>query len=542
MANIAFISPYDQFALGVRYLSSALKPHGHNSRIIALNRTHTNRDPKALEKDAYQAETAAISKREYGLLRDSIKDFEADFIGVTLASQSYGLCVWMTEQFRKDFPGVPILWGGSDPTLHPELGIEHCDFLAHSESEDSLPELMQLVGEGKDATQVEGFWVRNGETIHRNPRKPLIQDLDRLPFPDYDLEEKFLIENDKIAQMDDPYYVIMTQRGCPYRCTFCINSTLPGLSPGQKYVRRRSVQNVMEELLWIKKKYPTLHFIEFYDDIFTVSKRWLKEFAPLYRDEIGLPFWCFTYPGQCDDSIAAMLKDMGVGYVHFGVQSGSERTLKEVYRRSDPEGVVETTKTLNRHGIPAKFDLIGANPMETDEDHLETLEVLLEVPHPFRTNPMNPLAFYFNSPITKMAQERGIALKPVVGANAYRAVDDNNFEFWKALFDLTQYPHVDDDFLRRAAHNEYFRQNPEVLVRFQKALQDCYWETPADFSSKQYRIDMLKNDLRALQAENERLKARIGGIEGKRLYKAYKKIRAFLPGGGFESVTQPQAT
>jgi hypothetical protein len=53
---------------------------------------------------------------------------------------------------------------------------------------------------------------------------------------------------------------------------------------------------------------------------------------------------------------------------------------------------------------------------------------------------------------------------------------------------------------------------------------------------------MLKNDLRALQAENERLKARIGGIEGKRLYKAYKKIRAFLPGGGFESVTQPQAT
>ena len=68
MANIVFVSPYDQFALGVRYLSSALKPHGHNSRIIALNRTHTNRNPKSLDKDgAYKGANAAISA-EYSSL------------------------------------------------------------------------------------------------------------------------------------------------------------------------------------------------------------------------------------------------------------------------------------------------------------------------------------------------------------------------------------------------------------------------------------------------------------------------------------------
>ena len=540
MAKIALISPYDQYALGIRYLSSALKDAGHQTRIIILKTVHENRNPENLRIElGYSGANAACSDIEYGLLKDLLVEFEADFIGLTLASQCFGLGAWLTERFHRDFPGIPVLWGGSDPALHPELGIEHADFLATGEGEDCLLELIQLFCEGKDASHVQGFWARRGNEIIRNPGRPLIQDLDRLPFPDFDRDEKFLIQHNQCGSLDKLWYIIMTQRGCPYRCTYCINSVLPGLHEGEKYTRRRSVENTMAELRQIKAAYPEeLDFIQFFDDIFTVSKRWLKEFAPLYRDEIGFPFWCYTYPGQCDDTIAELLNVMGISYVQFGIQSGSQRTLEEVYKRSDPAGVTETATILNKHKIPIRFDLIAGNPLETDDDHLQTLEVLLSCPHPYRINPTNPLTFYFNSPITDMAKQKGIALKEMEGVNGYLAEDDNHFAFWRTIFDLAQYSVLDKDFIRSLAHDEYLMEHPEILERFQMALQDSTWVDPGAFMTKQDMIDVLRGEIEALQMDLQQLQDRLNRIEGKSLYKLYKRIRPLIPSThvGAESV------
>lgn len=525
MAKVVLISPSDQFTLGVRSLSAVLKRAGHQCRIVILNTIHHNRNPENLKVESgYSGANASCSDTEYALIRDLVQEFDPDFIGISLASQSFGLCAWLTERLHRDFKSIPILWGGVDPTLHPELGIEHADYLARGEAEESTLELIEQIASGKDANKVDGFWARQGETIHRNPMRPLIQDLDRLPFPDYDPEEKFLVEFDRVSPLEKLWYLIMTQRGCPYRCTFCVNSTLPGLSPGEKYVRRRSPARVIEELERILALYPgELDFIWFWDDIFTISKRWLREFAPLYREKVGIPFCCYTYPGQCDDETASLLNTMGVSYVHFGVESGSKRVLNEIYRRSDPAGVVETAETLTRHNIPYRVDLIAANPLETDEDQLQTLEVLLKCPHPFRVNPTNPLAFYFNSPITRMAKEKGVALKEVEGVNAYLAVDDNNFQFWKAIFDLAQYPDLDDDFVRSLANDDHLKNNPDIVINFQKALQNTHWVEPSAFASKQDMLD-------TLNYENWTLKKRLASIEEKPLYQVYKRVNSLLPG------------
>lgn len=526
MAKVVLISPTDQFTLGVRSLSATLKKAGHTCRIIILNTIHHNRNPENLRVDSgYSGANASCSEIEYGLLLDLIRESDPDFIGLSLASQCFGLCAWLTGRFHRDLKEIPVLWGGVDPTLHPELGIQHADYLATGEAEDSLLDLIETIASGNDATKVEGFWARRGETIYRNPMRPLIQDLDRLPFPDYERGEKFLIEFDHVSSLEKLWYINMTQRGCPYRCTFCVNSALPSLSPGQKYVRRRSPLKVIEELVRIKVQYPgELDFIWFWDDIFTINRKWLREFAPIYRDKVGLPFCCYTYPGQCDDEIATLLKAMGVAYVHFGVESGSKRVLNEIYGRSDPAGVVETAETLRRHYIPYRVDLIAANPLETDEDHFETLEILLKCPHPFRVNPTNPLAFYFNSPITRLAKEKGVALREVEGVNGYLAEDDNNFPFWKAIFDLAQYSILDDDFVRSLARDEHLKKHPEVVINFQKTLQNTHWSDPTAFVSKQDIVDVLTQ-------ENRNLKERLGSIEVNPLYRIYKKFNSsFLNG------------
>jgi radical SAM superfamily enzyme YgiQ (UPF0313 family) len=298
---------------------------------------------------------------------------------------------------------------------------------------------------------------------------------------------------------------------------------LAEMAPGQRYVRRRSPQNVVEELKWVKRHYPDeLDFISFWDDIFTVNRKWLGEFASLYREHIGVPFSCYTYPGLCDDATAELLKTMGVCYVHFGIESGSKKTLEEIYGRKDPKDVQETAQILKNHGIPYRVDLIAANPYETDEDHMETLEVLLQCPHPFRLNPTNPLAFYFNSPITVKAKSDGVLLRKAEGVNGYLAEDDNNYEFWKALFDLTQYPHLSKDFIRSLARDGHLRGKPEVLSTSQSALQNGYWAEPGAFISHEELVTVLRGEI-------DWLKQRVAHSEQNAFRRLVRLVKSVFP-------------
>jgi radical SAM superfamily enzyme YgiQ (UPF0313 family) len=291
------------------------------------------------------------------------------------------------------------------------------------------------------------------------------------------------------------------------------------------------VDNVIEELRWIRGLYPELGYLAFYDDIFTLNKKWLREFAPRYRDEIGLPFWCYTYPGHCDDEIAALLKEMGVDHVQVGIQSGAERTLREIYNRPDPDLVGVTARILDKHGIPLRYDLIAGNPLETEKDHLATLEVLLDLPEPFRLNPANPLCLYFNSPIARLAKEKGIPLRQLNGANGYLPAEETYYRFWRAIYDLTQYPILDKNFIRSLAKDSHLKGHPEILETFQSVLVQSYWSELQGFETSKECIAKLRDQIRHLTVERDGLSSRLSAIEGKWLYRLYKKVAGFLSGG-----------
>ena len=534
MANFVFISPYDQVALGVRYLSSTLKAAGHKVRILFLKDAYANRSAENLRvRSGYLGETASCSDREYEIVRDLMREFRAEFVGLSFSSQSFGLSAWLSANFRRDFPGLPIIWGGVDPAVHPELGIEHCDFLGIGESEDSLLELVETISAGKDPSGVQGFWMRKGAQVIRNPLRPLIQDLDRLPFPDYEPGEKFLIQDDQYRPLHEAFnYIIMTQRGCPHKCTFCANSPLRDLHPGERYVRRRSVQNVIAELRQIRRIYPDLNFIQIYDDVFTINKKWLQEFAEQYKREIALPFWCYTYPGQCDEETAALLRDAGVIFMHMGLQSASERVLKDTYSRPPAAKIVETATILHRHGVPIAYDILAGNPLETDEDHLATLELLLALPRPFRLVPIMPLCLFFNLPITRLAKEQGVPLRQPEGVNGYLPAGETHFRFWCAIFNLTQYPILDKEFICRLARDPEMKFHADILEEFEKALLNSYWvwPEPGHFTSAREEAALAKKDLQQVTAERDHLRARLAAIEGKRSYRVYKKLKEILAG------------
>ena len=122
----------------------------------------------------------------------------------------------------------------------------------------------------------------------------------------------------------------MTQRGCPFSCSFCIESVYQDMFGKKNSLRRRSVDVVIEELVAGQAATLGIRQVMFYDDVFTVNPRWLREFAPRYKREVGLPFWCYTYPTTTRKEELAAAEGRRAALDHDGHPVGQRDDAAEV--------------------------------------------------------------------------------------------------------------------------------------------------------------------------------------------------------------------
>jgi radical SAM superfamily enzyme YgiQ (UPF0313 family) len=256
------------------------------------------------------------------------------------------------------------------PTSVPEQVIENdsVDVLCIGEGEGAILDLVNQIerhGTHRADAPIPNLWIKNGSDVLKGDIRPLVEDLDGLPFADKSL---FYGE----VPVFRKHYTIMMSRGCPFSCTFCCNSLLKNLSRGKgKYLRWRSVGDVIEELAEAKRRW-NYRNVAFYDDVFTFNKEWAREFLPLYRKEIGRPFACVEHPRMIDEEIVELLKEAGCVNIQLGVQSLNERTRKEVLGRAETnDDIRESLRLIKRYGIGVTVDHIAEIPGETEEDQIE---------------------------------------------------------------------------------------------------------------------------------------------------------------------------
>jgi radical SAM superfamily enzyme YgiQ (UPF0313 family) len=213
--------------------------------------------------------------------------------------------------------------------------------------------------------------------IVEGPQTGFIQDLDALPFFDKPLWEEYICIGDS--------YQTVTSRGCPYRCTYCSNNFLARLPQEKRgrYVRHRSVAHVMHELRAAKRRY-RLRFIKFEDNIFTVDKRWLKEFLYHYEKEIGTPFNFMTHPQYVDEEVAHWLSEAGCCYVQMGIQSLDEGFKSRVIKRHERNAQIEMAmEAMMKYKLHVKVDHMFGLPGEP-LDAQETARKFYALHPPYR--------------------------------------------------------------------------------------------------------------------------------------------------------------
>ena len=483
MARIALVKVFTGLQMGVAQLSGELQRAGHESLIIYFKdyvfAPDQERD-KYCQSELGGAYVAArgklvngnlykhFSDDEYELLFDTLRRFGPDMIGFSLCSVAVPEVAQVTERVRAAFPGVPIIWGGVGPTLEPDRCLRSADMICVGEADDSIVEIAERLDAGQAFTGIPNIWVKlpSGDVV-KGPGRPLI-DVDRIAFPDYEITRSVWINDGQRQWNVYPHsmgrqYHMMTQRGCPYSCSFCIESWYQDQHGKSASLRRMSVDRVLEELRFAKEKYRPLG-VMFYDDVFTVNPKWLREFAPRYKAEIGLPFWCYTYPRSTRKEEIELLRDAGCVSMTMGVQSGSQSVLREYNRPVDDDISIRAAQIIVDAGIQGMFDLMTMSEYETEETCRETFEFLLRFPKGMKSVGFYPMNLFPNYSYTLKVKKNDA--QPKVTAAQY--------EYWHKLYLLTR-----TDLPRRViealGRSRVVRRFPQLLDRLLPDKLPFFW-------------------------------------------------------------------
>ena len=271
--------------------------------------------------------------------------------------------------------GCTVIVSGSDATDHAERYFQHgVDFILMGEGEVTLGELLDhLAGQPNRGPlpDIAGLaWLEEDHTIKRTMERPFERNLDRFPFPAWDLVD--IGRYQKIWYERHGYYSMnmVTTRGCPYRCNWCAKPIY-----GRRY-NSRSPENVVAELKWLKEMFQPDH-IWFADDIFGLKPGWIETFSRLaVEQEAVVPFKCLQRVDLITDEIAAALQAAQCKTVWVGAESGSQKILDAMDKDTRVEDIYTAAERLHQVGIEICFFLQFGYPGESWHDIQETLKMV----------------------------------------------------------------------------------------------------------------------------------------------------------------------
>lgn len=330
--------------LGIMYLSSLLKANEHDVRLF----------------DA--------SKRNW---LNQLRDYRPNIVAYSVISGNHNDYLRINNLIRNDMETFSI-FGGPHLTFFPEtINQENTDAVCIGEGEQAMVELAGNLEKGSDISNIKNLWVKDKGSINKNPVRPLIQNLDDLPFPDRELlygKDKYLRES-KIKRF-------ISNRGCPFNCTYCFNRAYKEIYKGNKIIRWRSVENLISEINEVKSRYP-LELVRFIDDIFILPPvTWLEEFAGLYKQEINLPFVCNLQVKIVTEDKIKLLKEAGCTAVYMAIEAGNDWMRNKLLgRKMTKEEIIESFDLVHKYGITIGAENILGLPGGSLETDMETVEL-----------------------------------------------------------------------------------------------------------------------------------------------------------------------
>jgi anaerobic magnesium-protoporphyrin IX monomethyl ester cyclase len=335
--------------LGLAYLSAAICQDGHEVKIL---------------------DAASWSFKK---LTNEIEHQSPDIIGITCWTIERGQAFKTARIAKQTAQNAKIIMGGPHATAFPKHMFIKAptDYVVLGEGEETIRELLNVIGTNGNLSFVKGIAYRNHEDIVINERREMIKDIDTIPNINH-----LQFDYDKYNGLPDTCRksaAIITSRGCPFRCTYCSSAIYWGC----KY-RARSIQSVMIEIEDLYYKQGIRALLIFDDNMLIARKRCIEFCKALIERKMDL-VWAAEGSVKVDSEMLGWMKRAGCYRIDFGVESGSPIILKNINKPFTVDDTRNAFRLCNENSIRPNAYLIFGSPGETKETINETISLMREI-------------------------------------------------------------------------------------------------------------------------------------------------------------------
>lgn len=317
----------------------------------------------------------------YEDIRKMIGLFMPDLIGMQTYCTNISQCQKVANIAKSINQNIRVILGGAQVTLFPDKYIqENIDFVCVGEGELVVEKLLTKLEQNSnnpdtipDYNDIPGLVWNNSKEIVINKKQELITNLDLIPLPARHLFPMHLYQSS--AQLRGKKTLnIMTSRGCPYRCAYCSGHINFGRS-----FRYFSTERVIEELKIMIRDFK-IDGIQFYDETFTVNKKRVFELCDaLIKNNVNLPWTCFTRVNLVDEELLTAMKKAGCYQIFFGIESGNQRLLDLIKKDITLDQARNAVKLCKNIGIESFCSFMINLPSETKEESINTIKFAIEL-------------------------------------------------------------------------------------------------------------------------------------------------------------------
>lgn len=286
------------------------------------------------------------------------------------------------NHLKKLFPEIKTLLMGLHPSALPERTMleENADFVCEGEGFNTLPQLLDALKENREDFPIAGLWYKKDGHIISNPRAQLFKDLDALPMPAWDLlpMDNYRAHNWHCFEdinARQPYAVIYTSLGCPFKCSFCcVNSFF-----GKSGIRFRSPEKVIEEIDYLVKCYG-IRNIKILDEMFALKETHVSRLCDLIVERgYDLNIWAYARVSTITETMLLKMREAGIKWIAYGFESGSDKVLKGVTKGYTSDMADEVVRMTNNAGLYICANFIFGLPDDDHDSMQRTLDRALDI-------------------------------------------------------------------------------------------------------------------------------------------------------------------
>lgn len=352
--------------LGIYEKAKILVPTAPNLTLATLAA------PLLLKNWDVQIVDLSLERDIMGILKRKLREFSPSHVGITFATSAYKEMLILGRIIKNYNPDIILIGGGPHASVLPEQTLKQSllDVVVVGEGDDTLVDII----DGIPLETIKGIFYKEGENIIQNPPRPLIENLDELSFPAWELYDLSRYKTTKSITRKWPVGFIETSRGCPYGCTFCSKNVF-----GRKF-RVKSPERVVDEIEHLLK----LGFKEIHpqDDCLTMDLDRARKICELIiKRKLNFP-WIFgngIRADKVDENFLRKAKLAGCYRVHFGIESASQQLLNNIKKGETIEQIINAVHISKKIGLETATYFVFGLPGESVDTLKQSINLAIQL-------------------------------------------------------------------------------------------------------------------------------------------------------------------